>query len=87
MKDDIIILEDEELIQINGAAGAVTIACDAAGAAIGAALGGPGGAAIGVVVGDVAADVINNLATINSALGPPGTFNPYSNPIACEYGY
>jgi hypothetical protein len=28
------------------------------------------------------------LSALNNALGPPGTYNPYSNPINCEYaGY
>jgi hypothetical protein len=87
MKDDIIILQDEELIQINGAAGAVTIVCDSTGAALGAMAGGPAGAAVGAAIGNLAANVINGLPTINADLGGPGTFNPYSNPIACEYGY
>jgi len=27
-------------------------------------------------------------SALNSALGPPGAYNPYSNPINCEYaGY
>ncbi|HVW20644.1 MAG TPA: hypothetical protein VHC86_05470 [Opitutaceae bacterium] len=79
-------LDEPALLQVHGAADAVTIACDAAGAYAGALAGGPLGAALGVAGGEIAADIFNNLATINAALGPPGSFDPYANPIACEYG-
>jgi hypothetical protein len=35
-----------------------------------------------------ASAVGSGLSAVNSYLGPPGTYNPYSNPINCEYaGY
>jgi len=55
----------------------------------------------GEIVSQMVSDMLNaavslaNLAyqqamsiasVINSQLGPPGAYNPYSNPINCEYG-
>lgn len=31
-------------------------------------------------------EVMNLMSQLNAAMGSPGPYNPYSNPINCEYG-
>jgi hypothetical protein len=83
MNNQPIVLCDEDLVEIHGCGLTTMIIAGVIAWAVGKAM---SAAENGAVAAYNAAD--SGLEMLNSALGPPGTYNPYSNPINCEYaGY
>ncbi len=83
MNNQPIVLCDEDLAEIHGSGLTTMIIAGAVAWAVGKALS-------GAVAGAEAAagDLNQALDSVNDALGDPGAYNPYSNPINCEYaGY
>jgi hypothetical protein len=70
MDNQPIVLCDEDLAVIQGG-GPMTMVVDAV---------------VDWAVSKALDQAMAGLSALNSALGPPGTYNPYSNPINCEYG-
>jgi hypothetical protein len=83
MNNQPIVLCDEELADVHGGGMTTMIVAGLIAWAVGKAC---SGAVAGA--GAAASAVGSGLSAVNSYLGPPGTYNPYSNPINCEYaGY
>jgi hypothetical protein len=83
MNNQPIVLCDEDLVEIHGCGLTTMIIAGAVAWAVGKAMSAAAGGAVAAY--DAAG---SGLSALNSALGPPGTYNPYSNPINCEYaGY
>ncbi len=77
MNNQMIVLCDEDLEEIHGGDVASMVAAAIVGYVVNA------------VINDIpaaASAAYNAMSAMNAALGPPGGYNPYSNPINCEYG-
>ncbi len=83
MNNQPIVLCDEDLAEIHGGGLTTMIMAGMIAWAVGKAM---SAAAAGAQA--AASDINQAMNSYNEYLGPPGTYNPYSNPINCEYaGY
>ena len=78
MNNEPIVLCEEALLDLHGGAGYTSplnskMASDMA-------------SDIAAAVAMLGSEIQNMLSQFNNALGSPGPYNPYSNPINCEYG-